>query len=223
MDQHTVYLLSIQGTLAAKSLEEARAAHNQTAGVPANVAAARQLSDLSHMVYVPFGPGGRPGDFLILDHWNNLDGLNTFFADPHVQEGGGLIFASRDPVVWAPSAEMVSYNFPAPYGRNDRIVATVRGRVNSVADAIQRHNGVVGKLVNKARIAGNMTHAAYFRVAPPGDPAGLEFFAVDTWFDPAGMARHYQDPEVVSGIGGMFAGQPAIGVWAHPAGEWVEW
>jgi quinol monooxygenase YgiN len=196
--------------------------HNSTAGVPANVAAARQLSDLSHMVYVPFGGGGKPGDFLILDQWNNLEGLNTFFADPHVQEGGGMIFASRDPVVWTP-ADLVSYNFPAPYGKNDRIVATVRAKVKSLAEASQIHNALVQKLVNKARIAGNMSHAGYFRMAAPGDPAGLEFFAVDTWYDAAGMGKHYQDPEVMDGFGGLFASPPELGVWAHPAGEWVEW
>jgi len=42
--------------------------HNTTAGAPANIAAARQLSDVSHMVYVPMG-GGQPGEFLILDQW----------------------------------------------------------------------------------------------------------------------------------------------------------
>jgi quinol monooxygenase YgiN len=217
-----VFLLSIQGILSPKTLEAAREVHNRTARAPANVAAARQLSDLSHMVYVPLGGNGHAGDFLILDLWNNMDGLNKFFSDPHVQEGGGLIFGSRDPVVWTP-AGLVSYNFPAPYEKNDRIVATVRAKVKSLAEASQYHNALVQKLVNKARIAGNMSHTGYYRMAAPGDPAGLEFFAVDTWFDAAGMAKHYQNPEVMEGFGDLFSVPPALGVWVHPAGEWVEW
>ncbi len=64
----TVYLLSIRGILALKTLEAARAVHNETAGAPANVAAARALGDLSHMVYVPMEHEGHHGnEFLILD------------------------------------------------------------------------------------------------------------------------------------------------------------
>ena len=43
-----IYLLAIRGTLAPKTLEDARKTHNETAGAPANVAAARGLGDLSH-------------------------------------------------------------------------------------------------------------------------------------------------------------------------------
>src|SRR5215468_3477068 len=102
-----IYLLSIRGTLAPKTLDAGRALHNQTAGDPQNVAAARSLGDLSHMVYVPVEHEGHnghsSGDFLILDQWNNLDGLNQFFANKQVQEQAGQIFSQRDPVVWAPA------------------------------------------------------------------------------------------------------------------------
>jgi hypothetical protein len=133
-----------------------------------------------------------------------------------------MIFASRDPVVWKPAADLVSYNFHSTYGKNDRIIATVRGKAGSIAGPTVQHNSLVQRLVNKARIAGNMSHASYFRMAAPGDSAGLEFFAVDTWFDAVGMAKHYQDPEVMEGFWGIFTAPPALGVWVHPAGEWVE-
>src|SRR5436853_6987038 len=102
----TFYLLSIRGKLKPDTLEAARAIHNETAGAPANVAAARALGDLSHMVYVPAGggPGAGAGEFLILDQWNSLEGLNQFFANPHVQEQAGQIFSARDPVVRAPAS-----------------------------------------------------------------------------------------------------------------------
>src|SRR5881628_1293979 len=83
----TLYLLAIRGTLAPSTLEVARNIHNETAGAPPNVAAARSLGDLSHMVYVPAGqPSTGASEFLILDVWNRLDGLNQFFANPQVQE-----------------------------------------------------------------------------------------------------------------------------------------
>ena len=219
-----VYLLTIRGTLSPKTLEEARAIHNQTAGAAENVAAARALSDLSHMVYVPMGHNGKDaGDFLILDLWNNMDGLNQFFSNHAVQEQAGMIFSSRDPVVWKPAEGFASYHFPAPYGKNERIVATVRGTVSSVEEACQVHNELVGGAVNQVRMAGDMTHDAYLRLAAPGDPQGLEFFAVDTWYDGAGMNQVYNDPQFLAGFQRLFTEPPTTGIWVHPAGDWVEW
>jgi len=223
MDQ-TAYLLSIHGTLAPKSLEAARTIHNDTAGAPASVAAARSLSDLSHMVYVPIETSGpQAGEFLILDLWNKLEGLNTFFADQHVQEGGNLIFSQRDPVVWQPAEGFLSYHFPAPFGKNERYVAVVRGTVRSRGAAQAVHNALVGKSIMKARANGNLSHEAYFRVTPPGAPESLEFFAVDVWMDSQGMGRHYEDPEFMPALMEMFAAEPAATVWVHPSGNWVEW
>lgn len=221
---NSIYLLAIHGALAPKTLEAARTAHNQTAGVPENVAAARSLGDLSHMVYVPIDHGGTDaGEFLILDQWNSLEGLNTFFADPHVQEGGGLIFSQREPVVWQPAEGFASYHFPVPYGRNDRIVGIVRGIVHSRAAAQSVHNSIVMQSLNKARAAGNVSHEAYFRLSPPGTPESLEFFAVDVWYDGEGMQRHYDEPGFMSSLMQMFAAEPMATVWTHPAGSWVEW
>ncbi|HWE60423.1 MAG TPA: hypothetical protein VHB98_01805, partial [Chloroflexota bacterium] len=104
-----LYLLAIRGTLAPASLEAARTLHNQTAGAPQSVEAARSLGDLSHMVYVPLGhQGDGTGEFLILDIWHSLEGLNAFFANPQVQEQAGQIFDSRDPAVWTPAGDFAS-------------------------------------------------------------------------------------------------------------------
>jgi hypothetical protein len=219
-----VFLLAIRGTLAAKTLEASRGVHNKTAGAPENVAAARSLGDLSHMVYVPMEHDGHHGaEFLILDQWNNLEGLNQFFANPTVQEQAGQIFTQRDPVVWAPAEGFVSYHCPAPFGKNDRIVGIVRGMVPSREVAMSAHNEVTGKIFNKARMAGSMTHEAFFRLTPPGTPPSLEFFAVDTWYSAAGMGQIYEDADFLAGMGKMFAGEPDATVWSHPTGDWVEW
>lgn len=225
MDQNRpVYLLSILGKLKPKTLEAASSIHNQTAGAPAGVATARSLGDLSHLVYIPVDhTGPESGEFLILDLWNNLEGLNQFFADHQVQEGGNLIFSERDPVVWQPADDFASYHLPAPHGKNDRLVGVVRGRVRSRAEALAVHNALVGGAVNQARAAGNLSHEAYFRLAPPGSPEALEFFAIDVWMDGAGTEAYYGNPDFMPGLMKMFAAEPMATVWVHPAGQWVEW
>ena len=226
-EQLSLYLLTIRGTLAPATLEEARKVHNQTAGAPANIAAAQSLGDVSHMAYVPMehdghaGPGGA-GEFLIMDLWNSLEGLNNFFADPHVQEGGGMIFSDRDPVVWAPAQGFAGFHIPAPFGKNDRIVTTVRGTLKSKDDAQKLHNTITAQTLGKARKAGMLSHDAYLRMAAPGSPEAMEFFAVDVWTGPEGMG-FYEDPEFLAGFDHLFAGEAATGVWNHPAGQWSEW
>jgi len=223
----SVYLLAIRGTLAPKTLENARSLHNATAGAPNSVAAARSLGDLSHMVFTPAGQNGSnghgAGEFLILDQWNNIEGLNQFFANKQVQEQAGQIFSDRDPVVWIPADGFISYHFPSPHGKNERYVGIVRGMVESRSKAQGIHNTLVGQSVNKARLNGNMSHEAFFRLTPPGTPESLEFFAVDVWMDGEGMNRHYNDPDFMSGFQQLFVGQPSASIWTHPAGEWVEW
>ena len=96
-----LYLLTIRGTLAPASLEAARQVHNQTAGAPEGVAAAKSLGDLSHMVYVPVNK--ELAELFIMDVWTSPGGLNQFFSDPQVQQGAAMIFTQRDPVVWEPA------------------------------------------------------------------------------------------------------------------------
>jgi hypothetical protein len=219
-----IYLLAIRGTLAPNTLEEARKVHNETAGAPPNVAAARGLGDLSHMVYTPASESSLGAEeFLILDLWNNPEGLNQFFSNEQVQEQAGLIFTERDPVVWAPAEGFAGYHLPAPDGKNERIVALVRGTVTSRDAARSIHNSLTDGLLNKARLAGALSHDAYFRMGPPDAPESLEFFSVDVWMDGAGMGQFYQDPEFGSGFQELFAGAPTTSVWAHPPGGWVEW
>ena len=67
------------------------------------------------MVYIPTGPdGATSGDFLILDQWNNLEGLNQFFADHNVQEGGNLIFSQRSPGGLDPGRGLCCLPLPGP-------------------------------------------------------------------------------------------------------------
>lgn len=220
----TIYLLTIRGTLATPSLEDARTLHNATAGAPESVAAARALSDLSHMVYVPVEAAtSGAGEILFLDRWTNLDGLNQFFANPQVQEQAAGLFSAREPIVWEPAAGFLGYHLPAPVGQREQVVALVHGTVRSRADAQARHNAIVTALVDQARLLGSVSHDAYFRMAAPDAPEMLEFLAVDVWMDVAGMQEHYSNPELLSAFQDMFDAPPSVSTWTDPATEWVEW
>ena len=220
----SLFLLAIRGTLASPTIAEARKLHNSTAGHPANVAAAQSLGDVSHMVYVPMEkPKKGAGEFLILDIWNSMDGINQFFANPTVQEQAGQIFTKRDPVVWAAADGFVSYHIPAPLGMNDRFVTTARGTVKSVDEACKLHNSSTVKTLSKARKAGNLSHEAYFRMAAPGSPEAKEWFGVDVWLSADHMMEFYEDPDFLAGFDHVFTGEANTAVWQHPAGTWTEW
>jgi quinol monooxygenase YgiN len=219
-----MFLLTIQGTLSSDTLAEAAAIHNQTAGNPDGVAAARSLGDLSHMVYLPLEkPASGAGDVLFMDVWNNIEGLNTFFANPDVQKGGDLIFSQRDPVVWVPAEGFYTYHLPAPYGKNDRFVAMVRGTVASRAEAMALNNQIVAGGINAARLAGDLSHEVYFRLTAPGEPESLEFLAIDVWMDGEGMNNFYQNPDFQSGVLQLFTDTPSISIWVQTTGDWIEW
>jgi len=172
-------------------------------------------------------PGSRTppkrASFLILDLWRDMEGLNTFFANPDVQEQAGQIFRSRDPVVWAAADGFINYHFPAPGGSHERHVGVVRGMVQTHAAAREHHNALILDHLATARRRGNLSHEAYFRLAAPGAPEAMEFFAVDVWMSAAGMQEHYTDPAFLQAFGGLFAAQPAASTWQRPTGEWVEW
>ena len=111
-------LLLIRGTLVdGAAPEAARKTHNATAGNDAGVAAARALGDLSHKVYLPAKSamsGAKPGELLILDVWESAEGMQTFFSNPQVSEGGKKLFSTRDPTVWMRAREALTFNLPAP-------------------------------------------------------------------------------------------------------------
>jgi hypothetical protein len=219
-----LYLLAIRGTLAPPTLEAARKVHNSTAGAPANVAAAQSLGDVSHMVYAPMEkPKAGAGEFLILDIWNSVDGINQFFANPTVQEQAGQIFTQRDPLVWQAANGFASYHIPSPFGKNDRFVTTVRGKLKSIDESCTLHNTSIVKTIGKARKAGNLSHEAYLRMAAPGSPEAMEFFGVDVWMSADAMMGYYEDPDFLAGFDHMFTGEANTAVWSHPKGDWVEW
>ena len=218
-------LLTVHGKVNPTTVEATRVLHNQTAGNPEGVAAAKYLGDMSHMTYMPLDAATNfTGDLLFLDIWNSVEGLQQFFSDHQVQAGGELMFKSREAVVWSSLDSFYHFQFPAPFGNNDRIVGMVRGYVKSLEEAAAIHNSAIGKTAKMARANGILSHQFHVRLAAPGSPEALEVLGLDTWMTAEGMMKQYMSPEFQSsGLYNMFAGKPVSSTWVHPAGEWVEW
>jgi hypothetical protein len=103
-DMNLPVMLNVRGTHSQKNLDAARNLHNETAGSPAGIQAARSLSDMSHCVYVPVKnlgdiSGAKEGELLFIDFWADGDGLMKFFSDKNVQEQGAKLFTNKDPSV----------------------------------------------------------------------------------------------------------------------------
>lgn len=226
MEQNMTFnLLTVMGKVKTDSVEATRQLHNQTAGNPEGVTAAKSLGDMSHMTYMSLDADKSfKGDLLFLDIWNNLEGMNAFFSDKQVQTGGEMLFSSRDAIVWSKLDGFLNFRFPSPFGKNERIVGLVQGKVNSIEEAQAIHNKSMATQIKSARANGLVSHEFYVRMAAPGSSEALETLGVDMWMDPEGMMEHYSSPEFrKSGLYTMFSEKAATSIWIHPKGEWVEW
>ncbi|MFO0595680.1 MAG: hypothetical protein U0228_10255 [Myxococcaceae bacterium] len=218
-------LLCIRGTLAdGTDHARARDTHNATAGNPEGVAAARALGDLSHKVYTAVNVeknGAKQDELLILDIWQTPEAIQKFFGSPAVQTGGAKLFKQRDPVVFMPAKGAFGFNIVAPMQKNDRYIGLLRGKVKSPEAAIEAFGASGKKHQNLARQRGQLSHELYVRLDGPGKDGLIEILGVDTWFDPEGMAKHYQ--ETMGPLMSLFPEPPVTSIWNPPAGLWVEW
>jgi len=219
-------LLTVRGTLLPSSPEAARKLHNETAGSPPGIAAARSLGDLSHHVFTPVKiaqSNAEPGELLFLDVWADARGIMEFFSNPEVHGQASRLFTSKDATVWMPARGAFTYHLNPVRGKDQRFVGMVRGPIASPEAAIATFAAADAKSIRDARRRGILSHEVFIKVSPPEDRSPLELLAVDTWSDPAGMAEHYGDKEHMQPLGAAFAGRPAASVWEQAAGSWSEW
>jgi hypothetical protein len=214
-------LLTVTGTPNAKTLDAARTMHNQTAGSPEGVAAARSLGDLSHLVYAPADDGKL--EIVFMDIWRDLAGMGQFFGSEQVQQGGAKLFAARDPVTWQAADGFVTFHIPPSKPTADRFVGLVRGTVKSVDAARRIFNEAPLPRVVRARELGQMSHEVFLRANPPGQPASLELLGVDTWMTLDGMAQFYREPGFMEALSPAFSAAPATWTLKPAPGAWVQW
>jgi quinol monooxygenase YgiN len=212
--------LTVRGK-AIKSGDAQRTLHNDTAGSPQGVAAARALGDLSHKVYAPLGGDAKPEELLFLDVWIDATGIGKFFSSPEVQAPGAQLFSAKDATVWMPARGAYTYSLPAPRDRVDRFVGIVRGAIASPERAIEIFKANDAKGVGDARKRGQISHELFIRVGAPSEP--VELLGIDIWFDEAGMNAHYSDATHMHALGGAFTGKPAASTWKQAPGLWSEW
>jgi hypothetical protein len=218
----TAYLLTVRGTLAPTSLDEARTVHDATAGAAPSVAAARSLGDLSHSVYAGRGDV-LGGQLLFIDFWNSLSGLGQFFENPAVAASAGQLFADREAVVWAPAEGFGNVHLPAPSGRTAGVVGLLRTTVTSLEKAASAFTAYSAATINRARSQGLVAHSTWTRVPAPGEQPTPEVISVDVWMDGAAMDRYYELSLGFEHLAPVFAGQPETSSWQSAPGQWAEW
>jgi hypothetical protein len=218
----TAFLLTVRGTSANGSIQEARKVHNATAGAPAGVAAARALSDLSHNVYVGRGEA-QQDQILFLDYWNSLTGLGRFFADDQVKAGADQLFSARDAVVWAPLAGYGDVHLAVPAGRGVSAVGLLRAAVTSLDEAGPVFSAYTAATFNRARSYGLVGHTTWMRAPDPGQAPGTEIISMDLWQEPDGMEHYYALALGFDVLAPAFTAPPETSAWETAPGEWVEW
>jgi hypothetical protein len=217
----SLVFLTVRGTLVPATLQAACALHNETAGSPEGIAAARALGDLSHKVYAPVpGLGAKEGELLFFDWWKTPEGIGTFFSDPRVHGMAAKLFQAREGVVWMPARGAFGFDLPAA-ARPERYVGLVRGPTATPEQAIDVFRSALSGKVSEARQRGQLSHQLFVKIPMPGESPALEVLGVDLWCDAAGMKEHYAG---LSGYQKAFSAAPQTSVWQQATGgSWSEW
>lgn len=93
------YITIVRARLKGADPSAARKAHDAT--VEKLSALTRPLGATSHRAYV--NPQ-QPMEFLAIDRWNNLDGLQKFMSDPKAAEAFGALFEGQPDIsIWSES------------------------------------------------------------------------------------------------------------------------
>lgn len=220
-------LLMIRGTLAVSDPDSARKLHNETAGSEAGVAAAQALGDLSHKVYIPAvgaekTSDGKTGELLIMDVWQTPEAIGQFFSDVNVVKTAGQLFSAREPVVYMPAKDALTFHLPPTMDRSNRYLGVLRGTVKSPEKTIALFRQELTKTIRANRKRGQISHELFFRLGPPSADGSVEMVAVDVFGDLQGMLEAYSS-ENMTAFGPLFTGKPSGSVWQQPKGSWVEW
>lgn len=216
-------LLTVRGTVVPDDRDAARKLHNQTAGSPDGVAAARSLGDLSHNVFTPLpnAPGAAENELLFLDVWKDAQGIGTFFSDEQVQHGASLLFSEREAAVWMPAEGAFGYELAPPMHLSGRYLGVARGPITDPAVAIKAFRATLEETISDARRLGQLSHQLYVRLPMPGQDTPAEVLGLDLWADASGMGEYY---ESLSGFEAAFSGEPQTSVWQQATGgTWTEW
>ncbi|MBI2378202.1 MAG: hypothetical protein HYV07_29645 [Deltaproteobacteria bacterium] len=209
--KYTVYVI---GHLSSADMAANKTAHDNI--VAASSATVTAAGDERHLVFLGLAgasPGWGPQDFLAVDVWNNLDGLNGFLTDPNVQAAFGSLF-DAPPVVlvtttpsgfsrWGalePKRVDVSGN---PFTYAVLVRGTLAERTPEGRQAAHNQVAIGGKAT--ALALGDYAHLPTLEMAD-----STHFVNIDLWDNAIGMSAFLADPNVGAAFGRVFdAADPA--------------
>lgn len=236
-----------RGTLKVETLDDARAMHNAfvTGGKQPGIEIARSLGDLSHNVYIPAEHDGRlfgaaTDELVFIDYWADPAGMEQFFSNLFVEQGGDRLYSSREEAEWMPAPAAFTFQVPAPAGAAARFLGIMRAPAHSADEAIALLGKLVWTNLVAARRRGQLSHALFIRtadvtaarpasnslrtagelVAASADP--VEVLAIDSWSTLEGILEHNDDATAMSGLDSALARPPAASVWEQVSG-FAEW
>jgi hypothetical protein len=219
----TTYLFTLRGKVKPPTIADARELHNNTAGSPDGVEAARAAGDLSHNVYTSAGNGAGNDEILIIDYWNSPSGFGQFFSNPQVQAGAELLFTEREGNLWAPTSGFGDFHLALPSGAAPTAVGLLRAAVASLEAAEAAFNAYAAATINTARRYGQIAHATWSPLPNAAPTTTPEVIGVDVWMDADQMNAYYELGIGFENFGPVFTGEPQTSVWQAAEGQWTEW
>ena len=158
--------------------------------------------------------------FLGLDRWDNLAGLEAFYADPMFVQAFGMLFSAPPAVEtfqyqpeWHNWGDLTSGDSAPQY-----FFVVVRGHLVEAdpAAAQMAHDAVAAGGEATAAMLGDMAHVVFTGVQDP-----QEFLAIDIWHDSTNIETLYTDPDFVMAFASLFDAPPTIGV--YQSTNWHQW
>ena len=213
------YAVLVRGTLFTTDLVEAKTYHDGLAA--GGEQPAKDAGDFGHDALLGTTLlGSTENAFLGIDRWDNLAGLQGFYANPDFQKNFGMLFSAPPTVetfehqpTWHGWGDLTSGDSSDPYW-----FVVVRGHL-AEADAAKAqtgHDGVAAAGEAAAKAAGDVAHVVF-----TGVEDAQEFMAVDIWPDSTNLEALYTNPDFQMAFGSLFDAPPVIAV--YKSTDWHQW
>ncbi|MBK8256078.1 MAG: hypothetical protein IPK82_25845 [Polyangiaceae bacterium] len=213
------YAALVRGTLFTTDMTEAQTQHDMLAS--GGESAAKAAGDVAHHVFLGTALlGTQENQFLAMDRWTSVDGMQTFYSNPDFQAAFGALFSGppmletfeRQPE-WHTWGDITSAGDVDPH-----FWVVVRGHLkeSDPAAAQAAHDMVAAGGEGTVTALGDVAHIVFTGLADP-----QEFLAVDVWTGSDNMATVYTNPDFQAAFGALFDAPPSLGV--YQSTNWHQW
>lgn len=215
-----LWAVLIRGQLAAADLATSKGSHDALS--KGGEAAAKAAGDIGHDALLGTKMlGTTENEFLAIDLWNDVNGMQKFYADPNFAKAFAALFKAPPPQpelfvhqpTWHNWGDMTSGDSHSPY-----YFVIARGRLKATDPKVAQtaHDQVAAAGETAVKAAGDVAHVVYTGLTDP-----REFLAVDIWKDATNLVKTYSDPNFVKGFASLFEGQPTVQV--YKSTDWYQW